>query len=373
MSNNTNIFVIKKKKEIKPFYVKFDQEYVDFSEVEHNWYFDWNQCSGYLTADNYIKNNNSEIQSTSQRGFVNIGWDSPGNYKVDEILFLENGDSEGPGSALTKFYVDRFGKISGHINVDRLYGEDYFEENDLHIKIYQPKFKLYIINDSFDLTEFENYPGNTEVLDLHVMLNAKYDDPETFKIIQYDSFPSNINIKILTLNVSEFVDISESGKIKISDKCPVDQIQIKFTSGNKVPIIKTIDIIREISHTEGFTITNSEIDDVNGYYHEVKVEGINREDYDSDEDYLIARLQYLIDHQEINDNDVETDPIYTNGKCYIYKHAVGDYFIIPKGGSNICWYYRNGGGATLLNEFEYNYDIWYWKDDPFNDLSEWRK
>ena len=82
MSDNTNIFVIKKKQTQiinVPFYVKFDQEYVDFSEVEHNWYFDWDNCSGYLTIGNNNWGNGDFEYFISRQEQNFIGWEGDRN------------------------------------------------------------------------------------------------------------------------------------------------------------------------------------------------------------------------------------------------------------------------------------------------------
>lgn len=115
--------------------------------------------------------------------------------------------------------------------------------------------------------------------------------------------------------------------------------------------------------TEGFNISNSEIADVNGDYFEVKIAGIDPEDY-------TAIYEYLVNHNELeDDNQIKDDissPFYTNGKCYITYCGMTTY-ILPKVGSSIHFYYKSFGGMIPISDMDpvENPDTWVWKDDPF--------
>jgi len=117
--------------------------------------------------------------------------------------------------------------------------------------------------------------------------------------------------------------------------------------------------------SEGFNLSNSEIADVNGDYHEVKIAGIDPEDY-------TAIYEYLVSHNELeDDNEIKGDissPFYTNEKCYITYCSVSTY-ILPKGGSSIHFYYKSIGGEVFISKVNPKEisGIWLWKDNPFTD------
>ena len=129
--------------------------------------------------------------------------------------------------------------------------------------------------------------------------------------------------------------------------------------------------------TEGFNISGSEINNVNGDYYEVKIPGINKEDYNDLGHYYSDIYNYLINHNEILSLDeLNWSKICTNSKCYI---LYGDYvtYIIPISGSADAFYYKTIGGAQDISSMELNetdeffYDFmsenWCWKNDPWND------
>lgn len=124
------------------------------------------------------------------------------------------------------------------------------------------------------------------------------------------------------------------------------------------------------SYTEGFKISNSEIADVNGNYHEVKISGINREDYDNEYAYYTAIYNKLVEEGKIDRwiDYLNSIPIYTNGKCYVIYGGITTY-ILPENGSDIHFYYRTNGGAELISNMEEAIFAWKWKDNPWTEDS----
>ena len=361
-----------------PLNVFLSKNAADFNNIEHDWHFVWNKCSGYFKpsdetlkafAGDNLENLEGYYASTGYYGSrqetenYSIGYDNPETQNSSSInYYIATGNDAMAWTYGINFKIDKLGNISGNIYERTV--DDGINQSDLILN-QKYDFNSIFVSDEVSSKYLDGDENNKFLY--NIMLNADYNDNDD--IISGIEFTSNLNIdnaEILTPGVSDYINISNngiSGIIEIGGKCPSGQVEIEFYSGHK-NIIKTINIINSNNFKKKdialFNISNSEILDVNGDYHEVKAPGINIDDYNNYDEYYTAvldALNYPTPYPYLG----ESQGLYTNEKCYVNYTATGT-SIEPIGSNG--WYYFHGGGAASISDMETDYDSWQWNDNP---------